>query len=268
MIRGLTWAAVAALTLAAFTACASTQSTTHAEPTTPAVRPTTSGVANSGSADAADAVFVATLTRLGGQNLTMAGLVASRAAHAELATLVPSIQLRSRDLDAMRDWMNEWHTRWPAATATPSGITDSMLGVMAAMHGAMFDDDWLEHMGANYSAAITACRYELAHGTNPQARQMASSWMRWMIGQLDTMRRWHAAWMHDGRFPPMMSAGGNATGPGTSTPVPHPSDMPYGGTAQMSTVPHAAPSTGPYPAMTSRMSTHMSGVPHMSSPAR
>ena len=222
---------------------------------------------NAGPVNATDAAFVTTLSQIGAQNVTMAGLVRARADHTQLTTLVPAIQDHARDVDAMRDWLTHWHAAGTTGTATPTGITSSMLTAMAGMHGAMFDDDWLEHMGANYTLAIAACQDELSHGTNAQARELASDWMYWMRGQLDEMRQWHDAWVHDGRFPPMAGATTSRT---PTVTAPSGSGVPHPGSTHMSDMPHqTAPSAAheSHPAMTSHMDPgHVSGSPPMTHP--
>lgn len=251
-------AAVAALSLAVLVGCSSGTKTPNAAPT-PSGTSSSAVVSatNNGPVNAADVAFVKTLAAIGSQNTSMAALVAGRAAHPQLAGLVPVITQHAHDIDAMRDWMNQWHQSVTGST-TAAGGSGAYLQAMATMRGAMFDDDWLEHMGGNYSAAIAACQQELAHGTNPQARQIAAKWMAWMHDQLDQMAQWHTAWMHDMHFPGTPSTGS------TSTVVTHPhaSDMPHPGTTHMTNMPHT-----PVPSHHSDLPpmdhSSMPGGPHM-----
>lgn len=272
MIRAIvTWAAAAAAGLALVTACTSAN---NDKPGPSATARATSATAvtgsNGGTANAADAAFVTALSGIGTQNLSMAALVGTRAGHPQLAALLPVIEQHAGDVGAMRAWLAQWHTPGATGTAAPTGVTSAMLTAMAGMHGAMFDDSWLEHMGANYANAITACQDELAHGRNTQARQLATDWMRWMHDQLGQMRQWHDTWTHDDRFPPMMS-GSDATTPSRAVASSHSTDVPHPGTAHMSDMPRQETtpysSGAPHPATTSHMDGgHRSGTDHMTSP--
>ena len=192
-----------------------------------------------GAATAVDASFVRTLSTLGAQGVVMAGYLPGRSAHAQLSSLVPAIEQHDPQLAAMREWLAHW-AKSGVVPATPTGISDAALQAMAAMRGTAFDDSWLEHMGANYEAAIAACMYEWTHGVDPQARRWADDWLGWMRAQYEQMRQWHAGWMHDGRFPMMTTPSMPVRG-STGSPYPRYSDMPH-----MSSVPNTARPSMPH----------------------
>lgn len=148
-------AAATALGIAVLTACASTTTDDLATGTSRPAATTSTSRANLEPANAADAGFAATLVRLGTQNLALAHLVEGRADHPELATLVPTIRHHASDIEHMQDWLTRWAGTGASGTPGAPGVPTPVLQAMATLHGAEFDDSWLEHMGANYAQAIT-----------------------------------------------------------------------------------------------------------------
>lgn len=166
------------------------------------VGPTTTATLSVGTYNAVDVGFASAVSVLATQAQTMARLATSRANHHSVTALAGNIQTRAHDVDVMRAWLRDWHHAdgAPATAGLPGLVSSAYLESMESMRGNRFDDAWLEHMAANYDAAIVWCQREVAQGANPQARQMATTWLATMPGERNDVYRWHAAWEHDSRM--------------------------------------------------------------------
>lgn len=226
LARGATGTALA-VSVALLAACTSgssrptTTSGTQGAPSSSAS--STPSLVNSGPHNTTDVAFARTLAQLSTDSHDMADLVAHRADHPALNLLAATVTRRAHDDDStLHAWLTSWHQPTSSPTSYPGRVDAAHFRAMSAMHGNAFDDDWLEHMAGNYTAAITACQQELDHGTNPQARQLGASRLAAMRTELGQIRSWHSNWEHDSRLGP-------ATPGDPATSRPHASDTPHPG---------------------------------------
>lgn len=223
-------AAVAVLSLTLAAGCGSSSNSSANRSATP----TPSSSAASASFNAADVAFATAVDQLDNQAHRLAALVPGRTAHHDLNSLMTAIDQHHVDLTPLPAWAKAGATPRPQ----PSGLWPAAtFRAMSTMHGAAFDDAWLEHMAGTYAAIVALCRQELAHGVNPQARALATQ-----PGLLNRVRRYHESWMHDDG-PGMPVNPGPRFSPGPhSSPGPHYSGMPHYSPGPHSEMPHASSS--------------------------
>jgi uncharacterized protein (DUF305 family) len=156
---------------------------------------TTSSITSSAAAAQSGAVFndtdVTFLQQMyphHAQAVDMATLIDGRTTTPAVMQLGATIKGEQQpEMDKMTSLLTSWGKPAPTTTTTTGGMAgmsnSGLPGMMSAddmstltgLSGTMFDQKWLTMMTAHHQGAITMATTELSNGTNPDAKQLATS---------------------------------------------------------------------------------------------
>jgi uncharacterized protein (DUF305 family) len=149
----------------------------------PATPPTSQGGTSASQTAArhngSDVTFAKQIVLLRQQALTLANTGKSAGISTQLRSLAAQITTdKAPAVSAPTTWLTSWGLAVPSTTTfhTAGVLSTSQLAHVTATQGIAFDMQWLQYMKANLAASKQAVNTELAHGTNPQAKQAAQQW--------------------------------------------------------------------------------------------
>lgn len=171
---------------------------------------TTSAAASATEASAefndADVTFVEGMYPHHAQAVEMASLVDGRTQNAQVIELAQAIEAaQAPEMEQMNALLAAWGK--PAASADMgemdmgemdmgdggmTGMTGMMskedMDMLAAANGAEFDSMWLTMMIEHHTGAIEMAQTELTEGSNPDAKELASTIVAAQQTEIDTMK--------------------------------------------------------------------------------
>lgn len=169
-----TLAAAAALTLA-LTACGNTSSPTSAS--SPAA---TDSAAVAIDHNVTDITFINDMAPHHSGAIEMARLAGGQAGSAQVKDLANRIAgAQSPEIERMRMMASAWKVDLNTDMGgmgghMPGGGGDDV-AALTPLNGAAFDKEFLTRMTAHHTSAVQMARAELAQGTNPQAKALATA---------------------------------------------------------------------------------------------
>ncbi|MBF8189090.1 DUF305 domain-containing protein [Nonomuraea sp. K274] len=140
---------------------------------------TTAGAQPAGTFNDADVMFAQMMIPHHEQAVEMADLAPARAADPEIKELAAKIKAaQDPEIQTMKGWLTEWGKPSPEG-----GMGHEMPGVMSeedmtklkAAKGTEFDKLFAQQMIAHHNGAIEMARTEQANGSNPQAKELATT---------------------------------------------------------------------------------------------
>ncbi|GAB2678021.1 DUF305 domain-containing protein [Saccharopolyspora gloriosae] len=144
-------------------------------------------------AAAADIAFAQGMIPHHQQALDMARLAPQRAGSPEVRDLAARIEAaQGPEITTLTGWLRNWGA--PAGGGghehhgMPGVMTADQLAALAASGGAEFDRLFLELMIAHHQGAVEMARTELAEGTDPAARELATSITTAQQSEIEEMR--------------------------------------------------------------------------------
>jgi uncharacterized protein (DUF305 family) len=135
----------------------------------------------------ADITFLDQAVRLRQQAVSIAGLAAKGSTNAMVRTLATKIAGDTvPPVDTMTGWLTQWSQPAPASVPgqVPGLLTDAQVQQLGSVTGTPFDMQWLQGIHGNLAAAAQAAGTEAAHGSNPQAKQLAQEWATQLKSEL------------------------------------------------------------------------------------
>jgi uncharacterized protein (DUF305 family) len=145
--------------------------------------PAASAAASQGRHNEADVAFAKGMIPHHRQAIEMAGLVAGRAASAEVKKLAEDIEeAQDPEIETLSGWLASWGEEVPAEGAMGHSTHD-MGGMMSQEEmrelressGTAFDTAFLEMMIKHHEGAVEMARTEQSDGSHEAARKMADS---------------------------------------------------------------------------------------------
>jgi uncharacterized protein (DUF305 family) len=150
----------------------------------------------------ADVTFVEGMYPHHAQAVNMAALVDGRTENAQVIELAQAIEaVQAPEMEQMNALLTAWGQ--PAASADMGGMdmggmdmgSGGMTGMMSqedmdmlsAANGAEFDSMWLTMMIEHHKGAIEMAQIELADGSNPDAKELASTIVDAQQSEISTM---------------------------------------------------------------------------------
>lgn len=145
----------------------------------------------------ADVTFVEGMYPHHAQAVEMASLVDGRTENAQVIELAQAIEAaQAPEMEQMNALLAAWGQ--PAASADMGGMdmgSGGMTGMMSqedmdmlsAANGAEFDSMWLTMMIEHHKGAIEMAQIELADGSNPDAKELASTIVDAQQSEISTM---------------------------------------------------------------------------------
>lgn len=190
------------LALAALAGCSSGGTPPAAIPSTTA--PSAARTSPATAFNSADVTFARSVVTLDQQSTALTGLVAGHTSRAELRTMAARMDGDyGRYASQARGWMHDWAQPLPSPSGSPwrDSMGPGMMNgqdwnQMGHMYGQRFDSSWTDAAIAVNTAAIAACRAELAHGISPQARALAQQMLTARQADLAQLHSWHDSWAH------------------------------------------------------------------------
>jgi uncharacterized protein (DUF305 family) len=128
--------------------------------------------------------------RLRQQTVTIANLAGKSSTNTQVRALATQlVGDTTAPVDTMTGWLAQWGQPAPAAVPgqVPGLLTDAQVQQLGAVQGTSFDMHWLQGIHDNLTAAQTAATNEVAHGSNPQAKQVAQQWATQLKAQLTAL---------------------------------------------------------------------------------
>ncbi|MEV0686066.1 DUF305 domain-containing protein [Nocardia sp. NPDC050378] len=169
-------------------------STTHTtEHSSTSTASTTSATART-DFDDADVTFLQMMYPHHAQAVEMSKMVPSRTQNQQLIALAAQIeQAQAPEMRQITDLLTSFGK--PAPSAEGHGghgmagmMTEEQMSALAAANGAEFDRQWLQMMIEHHQGAVAMAKTELAEGTNPEAKQLATKIVADQEGEIATMR--------------------------------------------------------------------------------
>lgn len=154
--------------------------------------------ATAGAHNAADITFATDMISHHRQAVTMADMALAAASSDAVKSLATKIKAaQSPEIAEMSAWLTSWGTKVPApgmasgmaGMSMPGMMTDSEMTKLGAAKGAAFDKLWLQMMISHHKGAISMAKTELADGSSPQAKQLASSISTSQAAEVATMTK-------------------------------------------------------------------------------
>ncbi|MFF2084688.1 DUF305 domain-containing protein [Nocardia sp. NPDC058176] len=143
----------------------------------------------------ADVTFLQMMYPHHAQAVEMAQLVPSRTSNAELIALAEQVErAQAPEMAQITELLTSFGKPAPTASegheghAMPGMMTDEQMSALESATGADFDRQWLEMMIAHHEGAVDMAETELAEGTNPEARQLATTIVADQEAEITTMR--------------------------------------------------------------------------------
>lgn len=162
--------------------------------------PSTSSTASSSPSatdhDEADLTFALAMLPHDLQAEEMAGLVETRSADRRLKALATGIaRAQHAEVEQLTALLGAWRAAPDAARSDsrhPGGadgmLTEARLSALGDLDGETFRSQWLRLMTAHHRGALALARAELASGTNPAARALATSVVAARQAEVDRMK--------------------------------------------------------------------------------
>jgi len=105
----------------------------------------------------------------------MAQLAPDRAASPQVKDLARRIAgAQAPEIDRMKAMAAAWGTAAPSTSGAMGGMDDDVKA-LTPLRGSAFDREFLTRMTKHHSSAVDMAKQELAQGTNPQAKELATS---------------------------------------------------------------------------------------------
>ncbi|NKX88604.1 DUF305 domain-containing protein [Nocardia coubleae] len=167
-----------------------THTTEHSSTTTAS---TTSATARTDFNDA-DVTFLQMMYPHHAQAVEMSKMVPSRTQNQQLIALAAQIeQAQAPEMRQITDLLTSFGKPAPSAEGhgghgMPGMMTEEQMSALAAANGAEFDRQWLQMMIEHHQGAVAMAQTELAEGTNPEAKQLATKIVADQEGEIATMR--------------------------------------------------------------------------------
>ncbi|MGM7648206.1 DUF305 domain-containing protein [Nocardia sp. JW2] len=167
-----------------------THTTEHSSTTTAS---TTSATARTDFNDA-DVTFLQMMYPHHAQAVEMSKMVPSRTQNQQLIALAAQIeQAQAPEMRQITDLLTGFGKPAPSAEGhgghgMPGMMTEEQMSALAAANGAEFDRQWLQMMIEHHQGAVAMAQTELAEGTNPEAKQLATKIVADQEGEIATMR--------------------------------------------------------------------------------
>ncbi|MFC9968486.1 DUF305 domain-containing protein [Nocardia ignorata] len=167
-----------------------THTTEHSSTTTAS---TTSATARTDFNDA-DVTFLQMMYPHHAQAVEMSEMVPSRTQNQQLIALAAQIeQAQAPEMRQITDLLTSFGKPAPSAEGhgghgMPGMMTEEQMSALAAANGAEFDRQWLQMMIEHHQGAVAMAQTELAEGTNPEAKQLATKIVADQEGEIATMR--------------------------------------------------------------------------------
>ncbi len=146
---------------------------------TPAAAPASSVQGVATTHNDADVTFVSDMAPHHSGAIAMAKLAAGQAGSAEVKDLARRIAAAQQpEIEKMKAMAAAWKVTLDTGSGSMKGMsgggTDDV-SALTPLTGAAFDKEFLTRMTAHHSSAVEMARAELAQGSNPQAKQLATS---------------------------------------------------------------------------------------------
>ena len=141
--------------------------------------------------NAIDVVFVQEMYPHHAQALDMATMVEGRTTTPAVVQLAAAIKgAQQPEMDTMTTLLKTWNkpapstaTKMPASmpgmdhtgAGMPGMMSDADMAALAGLSGTAFDQKWLTMMITHHQGAIEMANTELQGGSNPEAKQLATS---------------------------------------------------------------------------------------------
>ncbi|MCA2206034.1 DUF305 domain-containing protein [Nocardia rosealba] len=167
-----------------------THTTEHSSTTTAS---TTSATART-DFDDADVTFLQMMYPHHAQAVEMSKMVPSRTQNQQLIALAAQIeQAQAPEMRQITDLLTSFGKPAPSAEGhgghgMPGMMTEEQMSALEAANGAEFDRQWLQMMIEHHQGAVAMAQTELAEGTNPEAKQLATKIVADQEGEIATMR--------------------------------------------------------------------------------
>lgn len=175
--------AIAAATVLGLTLVGCSANTTASTPPAP-----TSTAAQPGAvSNDIDVTFVRQMYPHHAQAIEMATMVEGRTTTPAVVQLAAAIKgAQQPEMDTMTTLLKTWNkpapsttTKMPGMARTGAGMpgmmSDADMTALAGLSGTAFDRKWLTMMVAHHQGAIEMANTELQGGSNPEAKQLATS---------------------------------------------------------------------------------------------
>jgi uncharacterized protein (DUF305 family) len=136
----------------------------------------------------ADVTFANQAVLLRQQAVTMADKATTSSTSAQVKTLAGQISKDNVSAATLTAWLAQWGQPAPSSTGQATGVLPAaQLQQLVSASGTSFDMQWLQDMKSNLTAAQTASTTESSHGSNPQAKQLATQWGTTLKAELATL---------------------------------------------------------------------------------
>jgi uncharacterized protein (DUF305 family) len=146
--------------------------------------------------DQADLVFALTMLPHHLQAEEMAGLVETRSDDAQLRALATGIaSAQHAQVEQLTSLLGAWGAAPDSALSDSEHLggadgmmTDAQLSALGELSGEAFRTEWLRMMIAHHEGAVALASTELASGSNPQARDLATSILAAQQAEIEQMQ--------------------------------------------------------------------------------
>jgi uncharacterized protein (DUF305 family) len=164
---------------------------------------TSSPGSSAGAVSAADVRFMRDMVPMNRQAVRMSHMAATAGASPRTQALARRIrasqlgQMRSIEtrLDGWKGMSGMPMMHGTAPLPMGSGMmSGARMGLLSRLHGAPFDARFLSMMTAHHRAAVAAAEREIAHGSDPAARDLAEKMAGRQRAELDMMERIAGRW--------------------------------------------------------------------------
>ena len=168
-VAALAAAAALALTLAA---CGNSSTPTTAASSTAATDSAAVAAAHSDP----DVTFINDMAPHHSGAIEMARLAAGQAGNAQVKDLANRIAgAQGPEIDRMKMMASAWKVALNTDMHGMAGGGGDDVAALMPLNGAAFDKEFLTRMTAHHTSAVQMAKAELAQGTNPQARALATA---------------------------------------------------------------------------------------------
>lgn len=191
-------AAAGAALAVTLSACGSSSSTgSSASPAGHSTAPASSAAGSSVQAhNTADVTFAQSMIPHHQQAVAMAKMGSGQAHSADVKQLAAQIQTaQDPEIQTMTGWLTSWHQPTSMSgmggdgmSSMPGMMSDTDMAALGALSGQAFDRQFLTMMTAHHSGAIEMARTELAQGSYPPAKNLASSIIADQTAQIAKMK--------------------------------------------------------------------------------
>jgi uncharacterized protein (DUF305 family) len=146
--------------------------------------------------DQADLTFALTMLPHHLQAEEMAGLVETRSGDERLRALATGIATAQHaQVEQLTSLLGAWGAAPDSALSDSEHLggadgmmTDTQLSALGELSGEAFRTEWLRMMIAHHEGAVALASTELASGSNPQARALATSVLAAQQAEIDQMQ--------------------------------------------------------------------------------